>query len=98
MNCVVGRNGSGKSNLFDAVQFVLGCPKFWSLRTVSFICVYCLLVVVFNIYLLGCIGGCVVLFFVGMGWCMSVNFMVVVRCTLAINLSLVCLRVVGIAL
>jgi hypothetical protein len=34
MNCVVGRNGSGKSNLFDAVQFVLGCPKFWSLRTV----------------------------------------------------------------
>ena len=35
MNCVVGRNGSGKSNLFDAVQFVLGCPKFWSLRTVS---------------------------------------------------------------
>ncbi|KAL7490281.1 hypothetical protein ACHAW6_016054 [Cyclotella cf. meneghiniana] len=33
MNCVVGRNGSGKSNLFDAVQFVLGCPKFWSLRT-----------------------------------------------------------------
>ena len=36
MNCVVGRNGSGKSNLFDAVQFVLGCPKFWSLRTVSY--------------------------------------------------------------
>lgn len=33
VNCVVGRNGSGKSNLFDAVQFVLGCPKFWSLRT-----------------------------------------------------------------
>ncbi|KAL3823137.1 hypothetical protein ACHAXA_010393 [Cyclostephanos tholiformis] len=33
MNCVLGRNGSGKSNLFDAVQFVLACPKFWSLRT-----------------------------------------------------------------
>mmetsp|Transcript_849 Transcript_849/g.1833 ORF Transcript_849/g.1833 Transcript_849/m.1833 type:complete len:1275 (-) Transcript_849:125-3949(-) len=32
MNCVVGRNGAGKSNLFDAVQFVLCCPKFWSLR------------------------------------------------------------------
>ena len=44
MNCVVGRNGSGKSNLFDAVQFVLGCPKFWSLRTVScaFVCLYVL--------------------------------------------------------
>jgi len=49
MNCVVGRNGSGKSNLFDAVQFVLGCPKFWSLRTVSCICIYCF-VVVFNIF------------------------------------------------
>lgn len=35
MNVVVGRNGSGKSNLFDAVQFVLACPKFWSLRAVS---------------------------------------------------------------
>ncbi len=34
-NCVVGRNGSGKSNLFDAVQFVLLAPKFYSLRTVS---------------------------------------------------------------
>ena len=34
-NCVVGRNGSGKSNLFDAVQFVLLTPKFYSLRTVS---------------------------------------------------------------
>ena len=33
MNALIGRNGSGKSNLFDAVQFVLGCPKFWSLRT-----------------------------------------------------------------
>eukprot|EP00559_Dactyliosolen_fragilissimus_P001253 CAMPEP_0184864430 /NCGR_PEP_ID=MMETSP0580-20130426/14928_1 /TAXON_ID=1118495 /ORGANISM="Dactyliosolen fragilissimus" /LENGTH=1284 /DNA_ID=CAMNT_0027363219 /DNA_START=16 /DNA_END=3870 /DNA_ORIENTATION=- len=32
MNVVVGRNGSGKSNLFDAVQFVLLSPKFWSLR------------------------------------------------------------------
>ena len=35
-NSVVGRNGSGKSNLFDAVQFALLSPKFWSLRTVSF--------------------------------------------------------------
>lgn len=32
-NCVVGRNGSGKSNLFDAVQFVLLAPKFYTLRT-----------------------------------------------------------------
>jgi len=32
-NAVVGRNGSGKSNLFDAVQFVLLSPKFWTLRT-----------------------------------------------------------------
>ncbi len=47
MNCVVGRNGSGKSNLFDAVQFVLGCPKFWSLRTVSF--TYCLDIVLVEI-------------------------------------------------
>eukprot|EP00592_Proboscia_alata_P004296 CAMPEP_0194376632 /NCGR_PEP_ID=MMETSP0174-20130528/26556_1 /TAXON_ID=216777 /ORGANISM="Proboscia alata, Strain PI-D3" /LENGTH=101 /DNA_ID=CAMNT_0039157399 /DNA_START=110 /DNA_END=412 /DNA_ORIENTATION=+ len=31
-NTVVGRNGSGKSNLFDAVQFVLLSPKFVSLR------------------------------------------------------------------
>jgi len=31
-NVVVGRNGSGKSNLFDAVQFVLLSPKFWTLR------------------------------------------------------------------
>ena len=35
-NCVVGRNGSGKSNLFDAVQFVLLTPRFASLRSVSF--------------------------------------------------------------
>ena len=34
-NAVVGRNGSGKSNLFDAVQFALLSPKFWTLRTVS---------------------------------------------------------------
>ena len=34
-NAIVGRNGSGKSNLFDAVQFVLLAPKFWTLRTVS---------------------------------------------------------------
>lgn len=31
-NAVVGRNGSGKSNLFDAVQFVLLTPKFVNLR------------------------------------------------------------------
>ena len=34
-NCVVGRNGSGKSNLFDAVQFVLLSPRFATLRSVS---------------------------------------------------------------
>lgn len=34
-NCVLGRNGSGKSNLFDAVQFVLLAPRFATLRTVS---------------------------------------------------------------
>jgi DNA repair exonuclease SbcCD ATPase subunit len=33
-NCVVGRNGSGKSNLFDAVQFVLLSPRFATLRSV----------------------------------------------------------------
>ena len=32
-NVVVGRNGSGKSNLFDTVQFVLLSAKFYSLRT-----------------------------------------------------------------
>mmetsp|Transcript_5649 Transcript_5649/g.13688 ORF Transcript_5649/g.13688 Transcript_5649/m.13688 type:complete len:1297 (+) Transcript_5649:271-4161(+) len=31
-NCVIGRNGSGKSNLFDAVQFVLLAPRFATLR------------------------------------------------------------------
>jgi len=31
-NCVVGRNGSGKSNLFDSIQFVLLAPKFVNLR------------------------------------------------------------------
>jgi chromosome segregation ATPase len=34
-NVVVGRNGSGKSNLFDAVQFVLLAPRFATLRAVS---------------------------------------------------------------
>jgi structural maintenance of chromosome 3 (chondroitin sulfate proteoglycan 6) len=33
-NTVVGRNGSGKSNLFDAVQFCLLAPKFAHLRQV----------------------------------------------------------------
>ena len=35
MNAVVGRNGSGKSNLFDAVQFCLLAPRFANLRHVS---------------------------------------------------------------
>ena len=35
-NCVVGRNGSGKSNLFDAIQFVLLSPRFATLRSVRF--------------------------------------------------------------
>lgn len=34
-NSVVGRNGSGKSNLFDAMCFCLLSPKFQTLRTVS---------------------------------------------------------------
>ena len=33
-NAVVGRNGSGKSNLFDAVQFCLLAPRFVNLRQV----------------------------------------------------------------
>lgn len=37
MNSVVGRNGSGKSNLFDAVQFVLLTPRFANLRQVRVI-------------------------------------------------------------
>jgi len=32
-NSVLGRNGSGKSNLFDAVQFVLLAPRFATLRS-----------------------------------------------------------------
>ena len=35
-NCVLGRNGSGKSNLFDAVQFVLLSPRFATLRSVRY--------------------------------------------------------------
>jgi structural maintenance of chromosome 3 (chondroitin sulfate proteoglycan 6) len=31
-NCIVGRNGSGKSNLLDAIQFVLLSPRFANLR------------------------------------------------------------------
>jgi structural maintenance of chromosome 3 (chondroitin sulfate proteoglycan 6) len=31
-NSIIGRNGSGKSNLFDAVQFCLLAPKFANLR------------------------------------------------------------------
>ena len=31
-NVIVGRNGSGKSNFFDAIQFVLLGPRFSNLR------------------------------------------------------------------
>jgi len=31
-NAVVGRNGAGKSNFFDAIQFALLAPKFAVLR------------------------------------------------------------------
>jgi structural maintenance of chromosome 3 (chondroitin sulfate proteoglycan 6) len=33
-NAVVGRNGSGKSNLFSAVEFCLLAPRFLHLRQV----------------------------------------------------------------
>ena len=31
-NALVGRNGAGKSNFFDAVQFCLLAPRFYNLR------------------------------------------------------------------
>ena len=31
-NVIVGRNGSGKSNFFDAIQFVLATGRFTTLR------------------------------------------------------------------
>jgi structural maintenance of chromosome 3 (chondroitin sulfate proteoglycan 6) len=31
-NVIVGRNGSGKSNFFNAIQFALLAPKFINLR------------------------------------------------------------------
>jgi len=31
-NAIVGRNGSGKSNFFDAIQFVLATSRFNTLR------------------------------------------------------------------
>jgi structural maintenance of chromosome 3 (chondroitin sulfate proteoglycan 6) len=31
-NAIVGRNGTGKSNFFDAIQFCLLSPKFATLR------------------------------------------------------------------
>ena len=31
-NVLIGRNGSGKSNFFDAIQFCLLAPKFANLR------------------------------------------------------------------
>jgi hypothetical protein len=55
-NCVVGRNGSGKSNLFDAVQFVLLSPRFATLRSVCYFTFlpfyyYCLLLLLCSISL-----------------------------------------------
>lgn len=38
LNSVIGRNGSGKSNLFDAVQFCLLAPRFANLRQVCICC------------------------------------------------------------
>ena len=52
-NCVVGRNGSGKSNLFDAIQFVLLSPRFATLRSVRF-CFFLLLSVFFIMMLHFC--------------------------------------------
>ena len=34
-NVIVGRNGSGKSNFFDAIQFVLVSSRFNTLRQVG---------------------------------------------------------------
>ena len=79
MNCVVGRNGSGKSNLFDAVQFVLGCPKFWSLRTVSV--VFGLLLFLCNYYL-----PVLLPVLVNFGWCKVVLFDVEVGAVLPVRL------------
>lgn len=30
-NCVTGKNGSGKSNILDAITFVLGNNKWWEM-------------------------------------------------------------------
>jgi structural maintenance of chromosome 3 (chondroitin sulfate proteoglycan 6) len=50
-NAVVGRNGSGKSNLFDAVQFCLLAPKFQNLRTVRCVGRVCFVLILFLCWL-----------------------------------------------